>query len=380
MTAPVREEIQIKCFTWNVGNAEPREDELHHWLPDADSNKYDLVVVGTQENSFKVSGKGGDAAGVAREIEEDTGPRESRATLPLSADSQPSVLQHQNTEMVLPVNTPQAVREKDAQLWDGMVARRLGAGYACIKHIVLWEMRLSVYAKSAHVTGASRCISSVGFATSATGGPGGLMGNKGGLIVKLTFRGTTFAFISCHLAAHSHMLAKRNENCQEVLRETSRLGSPYLDAASQASRTAPATARATARTKGARDGARPRTLRGPLGRPAAPPSSATAHPSSADGRAPRAPRRRPFTPRAPLTATHTHTHPTPRGACPCAQFDHVFWLGDLNYRVDLNAGLPAPAYADDAAHHAAVSELVTQGAWAELLKADQLNVSATDCH
>ena len=113
--------------------------------------------------------------------------------------------------------------------------------------------------------------------------------------MKLTFRDTTFAFISCHLAAHSHKLAARNENCQEVLRETAKLGSPFLDAVSQ--------------------------------------------------------------------------------------FDHVFWMGDLNYRVDLNMNLSEPAYADEhkadaaglAAHHAAVTELIAKEAWPELLRCDQLN-------
>ena len=34
-----------------------------------------------------------------------------------------------------------------------MVAERLGGGYAVVKHIVLWEMRLTVYAKLQHLVG-----------------------------------------------------------------------------------------------------------------------------------------------------------------------------------------------------------------------------------
>lgn len=274
--------IQIKCFTWNVGNAEPSAAELQHWLPDADVDKYDLIVVGTQENAFKV-GKG-----KTKKIKRDDP----------SVASPPGELESQETMAEMSKVNDKAAeedREKAAKVWDGMLAKRLGNGYVSVKEISLWEMRMSVFAKKVHMAGTSKCISSVGFAKSATGGPGGLMGNKGGLFVKLTFRGTTFAFISCHLAAHSHKLAARNENCQEVLRETAKLGSPFLDAVSQ--------------------------------------------------------------------------------------FDHVFWMGDLNYRVDLNMNLSEPAYADEhkadaaglAAHHAAVTELIAKEAWPELLRCDQLN-------
>ena len=274
--------IQIKCFTWNVGNAEPSAAELQHWLPDTDVDKYDLIVVGTQENAFKV-GKG-----KTKKIKRDDP----------SVASPPGELESQETMAEMSKVNDKAAeedREKAAKVWDGMLAKRLGNGYVSVKEISLWEMRMSVFAKKVHMAGTSKCISSVGFAKSATGGPGGLMGNKGGLFVKLTFRGTTFAFISCHLAAHSHKLAARNENCQEVLRETAKLGSPFLDAVSQ--------------------------------------------------------------------------------------FDHVFWMGDLNYRVDLNMNLSEPAYADEhkadaaglAAHHAAVTELIAKEAWPELLRCDQLN-------
>ena len=40
-------------------------------------------------------------------------------------------------------------------------------------------------------------------------------------------------FISAHLAAHSHKLKQRNDNCQEILRETARVAENHLDAASQ---------------------------------------------------------------------------------------------------------------------------------------------------
>lgn len=58
------------------------------------------------------------------------------------------------------------------------------------------------------------------------------------------------------------------------------------------------------------------------------------------------------------------------------QFDHCFWMGDLNYRVDL--GIPAGAPGsrdgkeDHEAHWADVQALVKAGAWDKLMAADQL--------
>ena len=52
------EQIKILCFSWNVGNACPAEEELKEWLPDVNGiREWDLIVVGTQENSVKVSDK-----------------------------------------------------------------------------------------------------------------------------------------------------------------------------------------------------------------------------------------------------------------------------------------------------------------------------------
>ena len=69
-----------------------------------------------------------------------------------------------------------------------------------------------------------------------------------------------------------------------------------------------------------------------------------------------------------------------------SQFDHVFWIGDLNYRTDLNAAAhaehlaagvltPPPApYGDEEKHHQAVLKLIEQEQWAKLYEADQLKM------
>eukprot|EP00949_MAST-11_sp_MAST-11-sp1_P004097 g4097.t1 len=59
------------------------------------------------------------------------------------------------------------------------------------------------------------------------------------------------------------------------------------------------------------------------------------------------------------------------------QFDHCFWMGDLNYRVDLNdgSGYEKGAFSTHESHHEAVSMLIEEGNLAELMAHDQLIAS-----
>eukprot|EP00965_Chrysotila_dentata_P200590 6180057-Pleurochrysis_carterae.AAC.3 len=43
--------LRVCCFTWNVGNAMPDAAQLSYWLPEG-GGAIDLLVVGTQENSY----------------------------------------------------------------------------------------------------------------------------------------------------------------------------------------------------------------------------------------------------------------------------------------------------------------------------------------
>ena len=68
----------------------------------------------------------------------------------------------------------------------------------------------------------ARDVHHIASAYSATG-VGSVIGNKGGLVVRLSVGQTSIAFCSCHLAAHEGAthLSSRNHMCQEILRETS---------------------------------------------------------------------------------------------------------------------------------------------------------------
>jgi hypothetical protein len=214
--------IQVLVFSWNVGNAMPDPAELSEWLPSASDRPWDLVVVGVQECSFRASKKGADMPSSLQ-----AGSSIQEASLHDSVASMPEPEDLEEPPKLEPEKSwTQKEHEKDAPLWDEMVAKQLGSKYKVVATVVLWQMRLSVYAKAEHMHGASACIHHVQTAVSATG-VGGFMGNKGGLVVKLDFGQTSLVFVSSHLAAHSHKLEQRNQNCQEILRETQNsIGAP----------------------------------------------------------------------------------------------------------------------------------------------------------
>ena len=113
--------------------------------------------------------------------------------------------------------------------WFGVIQTHLGDDYAPVESAVLLQMRLIVFAK----TSIKSEIDDIDTATEGTG-LGGVVGNKGGLVVRFTCRDTTFAFISCHLAAHEgkEFREKRNSDCAEVL-EGARVGIPEFDVCTQ---------------------------------------------------------------------------------------------------------------------------------------------------
>ena len=226
--------VQILCFTWNLGNAQPWADELHHWLPEGGAN-LDLVVIGTQENSFKPAKRKASAESVENDYDDSEPDDDTKQEGLMRQQSLVENIQHSMEGITrLPrrasseigfEDVDEALTEKKRSpsfvfsAWEEMVLERLGPGFAVCRHIIMWEMRLTVFARKVHLTGKAACITDVQAAASATG-IAGVLGNKGGLVIKLRFGSTELAFISSHLAAHSHRINERNANCQEILEET----------------------------------------------------------------------------------------------------------------------------------------------------------------
>jgi len=114
--------------------------------------------------------------------------------------------------------------------WFGVIQAHLGQEWAPVQAASLLEMRLIVFARKTH----AQDIKVVEYASEATGLLG-LVGNKGGLIVRFLIYDTSVAFISCHLAAHEgpKYVAQRNDNVDEVLGGGARLGVSQLDIMAQ---------------------------------------------------------------------------------------------------------------------------------------------------
>jgi hypothetical protein len=187
----------ILVGTFNLGKRMPDATELAEWLPHL-GGSHDLVVIGTQENSKKYEA-------ASERDDDDDDDFEAPATPGRLGSSQVHNFSRASSKHQ-PVNA-----------WDDMCSHRLGSGWFIVARVVLWEMRLNVYVRARLLS----CVHSVATASAATG-VAGVLGNKGGLVVKLNLGHTSLAFVSCHLAAHPSAahLASRNAQCREILRAT----------------------------------------------------------------------------------------------------------------------------------------------------------------
>jgi len=171
--------LNVLVCSWNVGNEEPKEEELRQYLitPTDDT---DIVAVGVQECAYKA-----------------------------------------------------ANGEKQDPHFDNIVKACCGAGFYKVSCHHLWEMRLYVYARTEH----KEKISNVVEAKEATG-IAHILGNKGGLITKFDYddaaggRAASLCFISCHLAAHQGKTKDRNGNIEEICRNA-RIENKALDVTTQ---------------------------------------------------------------------------------------------------------------------------------------------------
>ena len=306
-------DISILVVTWNVGNQAPHPDEVKLWLPEQ-GGSHDIVVIGTQENAFKDTdstrqiesrrrsrletrrrssgtpqvdlsvitvSRGSAFSERGDDSDEDDDNLSSSGVIVQPRDETPAWRFRRNGRSTLGPK-----RSTTAHAFDLMCAEHLGGGWVCAAHTDLRQMRLSVYS----TLSLAKSIHHVSTARAATG-VGGVVGNKGGLIVRLDVATTSFAFVSCHLAAHEGAapLAARNAMCRKVLLKT------VGDVAGAGRK---------------------------------------------------------------LDAAHA--------------VDHVVWLGDLNYRIELPNDEVAEHHPT---HFEAVHAMVGEGRWAELMASDQLRAA-----
>ncbi|TMW64264.1 hypothetical protein Poli38472_012886 [Pythium oligandrum] len=342
-------QLRLLVASWNVGNAMPPKSRegVHDWVP-AGGGGFDVIAVGLQESSYREKSasesereggrtmsrkssrsvsavmtecEGGEEAEAPQEedydvqddeedeeVEEDGGEEGEEVEEEEEEASTPPSNTHEVTStakklglaagdvIIKKLNAKRSIRrvkrlvrqvssnirESVADALDYPFARQLtqhlGEQYVLVAKVELLEMRLLVFVHSKHrVSGIEK--------HSIATGLGSVIGNKGGLILKLVLHNTSLCFVSCHLAAHQDQkfLDKRNADCTSILHASLGL--------------------------------------------------------------------------------HKHLQMD-------HQFDHCFWFGDLNYRVDLNYTQPKNRTHDEHVHD--VRALVRAKKWTVLNANDQL--------
>lgn len=183
------ETLKVQCVTWNVGNAQMDHDISP--FVEKGGGGLDILAFGAQECKYDVKTKG----------------------LSEVPSSVPYVTGH----------------ERSIHHWFGVIQAHLGDEYVPVDSMELMEMRLIVFCKKS----LKPHINDIEAANEATGLLH-IVGNKGGCIVRFSCKGTSFAFVSCHLAAHEgeKYIKARNDNCREVL-EGARVGIEAMDVVPQ---------------------------------------------------------------------------------------------------------------------------------------------------
>lgn len=180
----IAQTLKVGVFTWNVGNAMP-EHELGDFCEEG-APDYDILAFGAQECEYNE--------------------KVSWGKRPIAKE--PKYINNQSPS-------------SGWHHWFGVLQSWLGDEWAPVDSVQLLQMRLIVFVRKHLDSG----ITNVSTATEATGALH-ILGNKGGLIIRFLLEETSFAFVSCHLAAHEGPKygAARSDNIEEVLDGGARIG------------------------------------------------------------------------------------------------------------------------------------------------------------
>lgn len=168
------EKISIFCTTWNVGNASP-PDDLSPWIPL--DRKFSIYIIGVQECNYS--------------------PRKQ--------------FRNSSQDFLLSLSS------------------HLGPSYQCVRYVSLLSIRMAIFVRWDLVPE----IFDIKTSTVPTG-IANVMGNKGGVVISMLIKDTSFCFVNCHLAAHQPKVKARNSNIRDiVLNSISSIGNKRNDLCSQ---------------------------------------------------------------------------------------------------------------------------------------------------
>ncbi|CAB9511850.1 72 kDa inositol polyphosphate 5-phosphatase [Seminavis robusta] len=202
---PEDEDIKVLCCTANIGNAEPTMESMQAWIPlqgkrslvtpledhdpDLKQGNFHLIVIGMQESTWK----------------ESTGRKSSMDEL---GHSKKELTEDEILNAMEDANT--------AALKD-MIQKTLGVDYHMVAEDLRGQMRLFIFA----LVDIYDDIDTVRISGANTG-IGGVMANKGGIVVTLNYKTTRLSFLSAHLAAHEgeSYYKARCDNIETILTES----------------------------------------------------------------------------------------------------------------------------------------------------------------
>ncbi|KAH9157518.1 hypothetical protein AeRB84_000620 [Aphanomyces euteiches] len=276
---------KMKIFTgsWNVGNKMPptNREGISAWIPEG-GGVYDILAIGVQESTYKKKASHSNGnhemeTVPEQEHEEDDDDDDAAQDIEMQ-----EVVLEEPPKPKTPTRMLSLTKHNSATAstypFFVQLQEHLGSHYHMAGSVELMEIRLVVFVHTQHH------VSDVEKITEATG-VGNVIGNKGGVVLKLHVNTRSFCFVNCHLAAHEaqKFLERRNNDVAEIL-NGARLGQKSIE------------------------------------------------------------------------LDH--------------QFDHAFWFGDMNYRVNL--GYSDPKEMSKEEHWAAVHSLVAAKEYNKLYENDQL--------
>lgn len=222
MKSMTLESLNIRVCTWNVGNSQPAKSEMA--LFPAGGGGYDLIVVGVQECAYSETNE--EDRPVSQMVP-------ARDSTPVHTSLSPCVASTTSSPHNLRPIDPLRISWKKVNPFVNLLLEHanytpeenLGKPdvenqkYVVLDYAKLGSMRCVVLVRREHMAH----ISEVCATTEATG-LAHVGWNKGGLLVRFNLGGTSFAFLSCHLAAHEgeEYLSRRHSDLVEVLEGTSR--------------------------------------------------------------------------------------------------------------------------------------------------------------
>ena len=192
-------ELQVLVVSWNVGNAEPNDNELYSLLHPREDLQPDIIIFGAQECSYAKQKQKIDETSMASMTAADMAMRRSRSNTAILGEDK----------------------------FFTSVQDALGTEYEVLEKVKLLEMKLVVCVRSELVADFSNIEKGV----EATG-VAHVVGNKGGLGIKIEYKGTSMVFLSCHLAAHMGHTEDRLSNVREIFRNL-RFGNAKIEMTAQ---------------------------------------------------------------------------------------------------------------------------------------------------